>query len=200
MRVIAARGLRGLTHRAVDAEAGEPSGTTSNYFRRWDDLLAALAERIFERLSPGPAVLEQPRARPPTMASFLHYLRDIVRRTTESPGLTLALFELRIEAVRHAQLAEHMHAILKRQFEADVAFHSAAKLPGGRKEIALLHYAVDGLLLDRLGPSMASGESTDRAVQDLVSRLVIRPKRGSARPRRTTQKAQSRKKPTAARR
>ena len=33
IRILAREGARGLTHRAVDAEAGVPTGTASNYFR-----------------------------------------------------------------------------------------------------------------------------------------------------------------------
>ena len=39
-------------------------------------------------------------------------------------------------------------------------------------EVALLHYAVDGLLLDLLTTSIDAGFDTDQVVSDLVSRLV----------------------------
>ncbi len=44
--MVAARGLGGLTHRAVDAEAGLPEGTTSYYFRTRAALLVALGEFV----------------------------------------------------------------------------------------------------------------------------------------------------------
>ena len=52
--VLAREGSRGLTHRAIDAEAGVPLGTTSNYFRSREKLIAGLVERIGIRLSPTP--------------------------------------------------------------------------------------------------------------------------------------------------
>lgn len=38
--------MRGLTHRAVDAEANFPLGSTSNYFRSRDALIAGILERL----------------------------------------------------------------------------------------------------------------------------------------------------------
>jgi DNA-binding transcriptional regulator YbjK len=46
--VLASAGLRGLTHRAVDAEAGLPDGSTSNCFRSRSALLEAAVARIEE--------------------------------------------------------------------------------------------------------------------------------------------------------
>lgn len=183
LRVLARMGPRGLTHRAVDEEAEVPPGTTSNYFRSRDALLGALGERIFERLAPAAEVLAQPRALPPSRRTLRHYVEDIVRRTTAAPEITIALFELRLEATRNPELAKRLSATLTRNFAADVDFHTRARLPGGAREIALLHYAIDGLLLDRLGPSIGSGESIERAVSLLVERLVPV---GSARPRRVS--------------
>ena len=41
--------MRQLTHRAVDAAAGLPIGSTSNRFRTRDSLLVAVLRRILER-------------------------------------------------------------------------------------------------------------------------------------------------------
>ena len=46
--VLARDGLRGLTHRAVDAEAGLPGGSTSNCFRSRAALLEAVVARLEE--------------------------------------------------------------------------------------------------------------------------------------------------------
>ncbi|UMG93479.1 TetR family transcriptional regulator [Nocardioides sp. TF02-7] len=59
LAVLAREGARGLTHRAVDREAGVPTGTASNYFRSRTELVEALAHRIGERLAPEPKVLER---------------------------------------------------------------------------------------------------------------------------------------------
>ena len=43
------RGTHALTHRAVDAAAGLPAGSASNYFRTRDALLNAVVERFAAR-------------------------------------------------------------------------------------------------------------------------------------------------------
>lgn len=183
LRVLAEEGPRGLTHRAVDEEAKVPSGTTSNYFRSRDALLGALGARIYERLAPPAEVLANPRAKPPTVSSLLAYMHDIVHRITAQPELWLALLELRLAARRQPGLAAPLNATLHAGYRADVAFHAAAGLPGGAREIALLHYALDGLLLDRLSASIGSDESLDQALAMLVERVVggarIAPARGA---------------------
>ena len=47
--VLGERGIQGLSHRAVDAAAGLPTGSTSNYFRTHDALLNAVVERFAAR-------------------------------------------------------------------------------------------------------------------------------------------------------
>ncbi|WP_460525503.1 TetR/AcrR family transcriptional regulator [Flindersiella endophytica] len=46
--VIAESGLRGLTHRAVDARAGLPNGSASYYFRTRSALLQGVLSRLLE--------------------------------------------------------------------------------------------------------------------------------------------------------
>ncbi|MGK5742090.1 TetR/AcrR family transcriptional regulator [Micromonospora sp. URMC 103] len=172
LRVLAATGARGLTHRAVDAEAGVPVGTASNYFRSRDALLGALGERIMERFAPDEEVLAALAGREPSLELVTDYVRYVVARTTRQPELTRALFELRIEAVRRPDLARILEDTLRRGFRDDVTFHVAAGLPGGAFEVALLHYAVDGLLLDLLTTSVDAGFDADEVVSAFVSRLV----------------------------
>ena len=49
--VLGTSGMRRLTHRAVDAAAGLPLGSTSNRFRTREALLAGVLRRILERES-----------------------------------------------------------------------------------------------------------------------------------------------------
>lgn len=172
LRVLAREGARGLTHRAVDAEAGVPVGTASNYMRSRDALVRALVDRIGERLAPDPAVVEALSARAPSRALFADYLRDVVQRLTASPDLALALLELRLEAARRPEVREALGAWRREAFAADVAFNAAAGLPGGARELALFHYAIDGLVLDRLTTSIDAGTPTDDVVDALVAGLL----------------------------
>ncbi len=47
--VLGESGMHALTHRAVDAAAGLPAGSASNYFRSRDALLVAVVERFAAR-------------------------------------------------------------------------------------------------------------------------------------------------------
>jgi DNA-binding transcriptional regulator YbjK len=51
LRLVARDGVRALTHRAVDAEAGVPAGSTSYYARSRNELTALVVARISERLA-----------------------------------------------------------------------------------------------------------------------------------------------------
>lgn len=172
LRVLASAGARGLTHRAVDAEAGVPTGTCSNYFGSRDDLLGALAEHIFVRIGPTPERLEELASRQPGLDLLVDYIRYIVERTTAEPDLTVALFELRLESRRRPALADVLATTLRSAYREDVAFNTAQGLPGGAEEIALLHYAIDGLLLDCLTIPIDPELDRDRMADILVRRLV----------------------------
>lgn len=172
LTVLAQEGSRGLTHRAVDTAAGVPGGTTSNYFRSREALIQGLVDRIGERLAPTPEDLARRADDVPSRELFADYVRDIVRRLSADPDVTLALFALRLEAGRRPEVAAVLGAWQRAGFAADVAFHTEAGLPGGRREIALFHYAIDGLLLDRLTTPIDPETPVDDVIDDLVAGLI----------------------------
>ncbi|MGC0417584.1 TetR/AcrR family transcriptional regulator [Embleya sp. AB8] len=49
IQVIATQGLRGLTHRAVQEEAGLPNGSVTYYFKTRDQLILAVIDRMATR-------------------------------------------------------------------------------------------------------------------------------------------------------
>lgn len=170
--VLAREGSRGLTHRAIDAEAGVPIGTTSNYFRSRQSLVTGLFERIGARLAPTPSELETRASEQPSRELFADYIRDIVRRLITNREVTLALFELRLDAARRPELAASLGQWQRAGFDGDVAFNEAAGLPCGRREVALFHYAIEGLVFDRLTSPIDPGIPTDEVVDDLVAGLL----------------------------
>jgi AcrR family transcriptional regulator len=149
-----------------------PTGTASNYFRSRESLIAGLFERIGARLSPTPEELAERAPQAPSPGLFGDYLRDIVRRLLTERDVTLALFELRLESARRPELAAVLAPWMRAGFDADVAFNEAAGLPGGRREIALLHYAIDGLLLDRLTSPIDQDTPLDEIVDALVAGIL----------------------------
>lgn len=101
-------------------------------------------------------------------------MRDIAARLTANRDVTVALFELRLEAARRPEVAKSLGEWMRAGFRGDVAFNTAAGLPRGEREVALFHYAIDGLLLDRLTVSIVSEQSTDDVVEELVAALLGR--------------------------
>src|SRR5699024_8436156 len=103
---------------------------------------------------------------------FADYIRDIVRRLTENAEVTFALFELRLEGARRPEIAGMLAEWRRSGFEGDVAFNASAGLPGGAREIALFHYAIEGLVFDRLTGPLMPDTPTDEIIDDLVAGLL----------------------------
>ncbi|MEU9501968.1 TetR/AcrR family transcriptional regulator [Streptomyces sp. NPDC048196] len=123
IHLLAERGMRGLTHRAVDEAAGLPLGSTSNLARTREALLEAAVRRLAEReaavLTPAemptaaahtagpetaaagtPAVGTGPEAITDALALALH------RYLSRHRQLLLARYELALEATRRPALRE----------------------------------------------------------------------------------------------
>ena len=95
--LLAEQGSRGLTHRAVDAQAGLPKGSTSYYFRSRAELLGAAAPRLAEL---DIALVDQGGNDP---ASFMGHILD---ESLSGVGRirTLARYELMLEAARRPEI------------------------------------------------------------------------------------------------
>ena len=132
-------GARGLTHRAVDRQAGVPAGTTSNYFPTRAALVLGAAERIFELLAPDPARVKLINSNHHGVLAAMAYVEYVAERLLSSPHLTLALFELRLEAARNPAVADVLTPFLRSGLVADQTFHDTAGLLGGPQEVQLLH-------------------------------------------------------------
>lgn len=171
--LLSARGARGLTYRAVDAEAAVPLGTTSNYFRSRAILLGEVGRRIYERLWPSTEYLDAARRHRPSRKRLITLMQDLVRRIEAQRELYLAFLELRLEATRTPELRGPLAEVLRRDFADNLAFHLSAKLPGGEREIALLTIAMTGLIVDRLTmPEVVPIGDADAFIAMLVERLV----------------------------
>lgn len=104
--VVGRGGLRALTHRAVDAEAGLPQGSCSAYLRTRSALHAALGEFVEARLRADVEAVSAKIAACPgdpasaaaeTTALFVAWLRD--------RELVVTRLELALEAARDTELA-----------------------------------------------------------------------------------------------
>lgn len=110
LALLAERGMRGLTHRAVDEAAALPQGSTSNLARTRQALLELAVRRLADREARVLALHEMPDpsagAGPLTDALALAAHRAL----TNNRALTLARYELALEATRRPELRAYFDA------------------------------------------------------------------------------------------
>ncbi|MFD9540161.1 TetR/AcrR family transcriptional regulator [Streptomyces sp. NPDC060022] len=125
LTLLAERGMRGLTHRAVDERAGLPQGSTSNHARTRQALLEAAVRRLAEReaqvLAPG----ELPADGAPGSAAT-GLARALHRYLTGHPELLVCRYELALEATRRPELRAFYDAAGRQFREPLVALMTAA--------------------------------------------------------------------------
>lgn len=173
IEVLAREGARGLTFRAVDAEAQVPTGTASNYFAARDDLLTQAGGRIYERMRPDDATMEAMLTGPATRARTAELVREVVDRVSAFSTGYLALLELRLEATRRPALRAVLTARVGEDVEANVAAHLAAGLPGDADAVRMIYLATNWLVVERLTlPDVFPKEQAGDLITALVERLL----------------------------
>ncbi|MEU3911024.1 TetR family transcriptional regulator [Streptomyces sp. NPDC029721] len=166
IEVLAREGSRGLTLRAVDKEAGVPTGTASNYFAHRGQLLSQILRRTRERLAPDPAETAGP-------LDTVELLRRLLGRLRREPSIQTAVLELRLEATRRPELREELSAFLAAELEANIAWHLEAGLPGDRQGVELLYFAMQGLIVDDLTvPALLDAHPVEPLLGVMVERLL----------------------------
>jgi DNA-binding transcriptional regulator YbjK len=147
IEVIAAEGMRGLTHRAVDRAAGLPVGSTSYYARTRAALLELAITRMVELDS---VELDTAELEPPAggMAEFL--AATVHLAITEGRTRMLARYEFALEAVRRPELraAYDRGGLLLRRRCAEIL--EAAGSPAPERHTRVLIGWLDGSIFDAL--------------------------------------------------
>ncbi|WP_405426965.1 TetR/AcrR family transcriptional regulator [Streptomyces erythrochromogenes] len=180
--LVAAAGLRGLTHRAVDGAAVLPAGSTSYYFRTRTALIAACYQRLAELdladVDDGNPAGSAPPVRavpPPDREAAAAALAGLLYRwLTVGRERQLARFELSLEAARNPELQADLHRA--GQGARVRAAGIAAALGSDRPEEAaeLLVAWTEGLLYDRLAGALArSRPAPDLAELTAVARRML---------------------------
>ncbi|MFE5818326.1 TetR/AcrR family transcriptional regulator [Streptomyces sp. NPDC056479] len=172
--VLAREGARGLTFRAVDAEAGVPVGTASNYFTGRDDLLRQIDARLHVRLAPDPEVIAGLLTRPKDRSLVTAFMHDLMDRATRDRTGYLALLEMRLEATRRPELRASFTRSVRGDLTEGIEFHRGAGLPGGDEVVTVLYLAMLGLILEHLTlPDVLDGVLPGVSVPDgLVERVA----------------------------
>lgn len=171
--VLAEEGARGLTFRAVDARAGVPVGTASNYFSSRDDLFMQTGARIHSRMTPDPAQVEQALRPTPSRELVAELMHWLVRRMTDDRTGYLAMLELRLEATRRPELRTRLTGTIRTSFEESAAFHRDAGLPGDHSAFLVLHLAMTGVLLEHFTlPDVLGDIALDALVETVVEQII----------------------------
>ncbi|MEV4428488.1 TetR/AcrR family transcriptional regulator [Streptomyces sp. R-07] len=173
IEVLADEGARGLTFRAVDARAGVPTGTSSNYFSDRDQLLSQVADRIFVRLTPEPGAIDAALLPAPSRALVVELMRWLARRMTAERTCYLGLFELRLEAARRPGLQKRFTEVLRADLDLNIRLHLDSGMPGDADTVRVLYVALTGLLLDHFTvPGLLGDRDLDDMIETVVSRIV----------------------------
>ncbi|MFJ5991639.1 TetR/AcrR family transcriptional regulator [Lentzea sp. NPDC092896] len=139
IQILAVEGGRGLTHRAIDREAGVPIGTTKNYFPTRESVLTACAARM---TSLHQAAVQRLRETTPldiTATDVAELYPALLRRAVaDDPTQMLAMVELYLEAVRRPGVREALSGMVLANAEAGAALQQAAGLPSTVRDTGLL--------------------------------------------------------------
>lgn len=151
VRVLARTGLRGLTHRAVDGEAGMPQGTTSAYMRTRLALLTRLTEFVTEHFSHDIQELTRAIEEHRGVEGFeVQQTAAMLRSWLLEPEMLVARVELTLEGSRQPEIEQITRDQL-RQLE-DIVEH--AMVTGGhehsRARASTLIASLDGVLMHAL--------------------------------------------------
>ena len=156
LTLLAERGMRGLTHRAVDEAAGLPLGSTSNVARTRQALLELAVRRHAEREARVLALTEMPdpsggpRALADGLALAVH------RSLTRHRELLIARYELALEATRRPELRafyDRTGAVFKEQL---TALLTAVGSPDPARHVLSLVAWADGLMFSCAAGSFSS--------------------------------------------
>jgi DNA-binding transcriptional regulator YbjK len=166
IHLVATRGLRGLTHRAVDEQAGLPQGSTSYYLRTRSELLTACVNRMLVR--------DLSAQIPMDLAPQDLLVEMVVGLVRERTDDLVARYELSLEASRQPELRD---AIIQggRQLRDGLAGMLAALgIPDAEVAAWPVAAMMDGLMYDRVAGAgtTLSPEAFESAVRRSLAALL----------------------------
>ncbi|WP_455361600.1 TetR/AcrR family transcriptional regulator [Streptomyces sp. SYSU K21746] len=154
---VATAGLRGLTHRAVDAAADLPAGSTSYYFRTRSALISACYLRLAELSVADVDRWEADHGRPDDLDSAAGALAALLHHwLTAARDRQLARFELSLEATRRPELRADLRTAGLAARSRAAALLAALGAPRPAPAADLLVAWTDGLLYDWLAGALAA--------------------------------------------
>lgn len=161
--VLASQGSRGLTHRAVDAAAGLPPGSTSYYLRTRGALLQAVVDRMVELDLSVLGAVKLPADIPAAARMIAAMLTDFL---THSRKRTLARYELSMESSRYPELHETVVSGGRGLRELSVVLLGKLGSADPQRHARMLVAFCDGVLFDSL---VGAGSGHPPTEAELVS-------------------------------
>lgn len=147
-RVVADKGMRGLTHRAVDSEAGVPQGSTSAYFRTRDALVTALTEHLAARLSADVGRVEaEIDKRPKDLDNAVEHTLALLNAWYDDETFTGARLELRMAARREPAVLEVYRPSHQALIDLTARIVDRIGLDHPRERAVTLLDAIDGVFV-----------------------------------------------------
>ncbi|MEU3745791.1 MULTISPECIES: TetR/AcrR family transcriptional regulator [Streptomyces] len=150
------RGMRGLTHRAVDERAGLPQGSTSNHARTRQALLETAVRRQVhwearvltpDELPGGGPDAERGAGTPPTADTLAEALTLALHRyLTDHRALLVSRYELALEATRRPELRAFFDAAGSAFHGPLIAMMTAAGSPAPERHALSLVAWCEGLM------------------------------------------------------
>lgn len=139
IQILAVEGGRGLTHRAIDREAGVPIGTTKNYFPTREAILTAAAARMTALHRAAVDRLRETTPADVSASDVAELYPALLRRAVaDDPTQMLAMVELYLEAVRRPGVREALSGMVLANAEAAATLQQAAGLPSTVRDTGLL--------------------------------------------------------------
>lgn len=167
VRVVASRGLRGLTFRAVAAEAGVNNTLIAHHFGTRDKLLAAALEWSGDRTL--------------AAADLSEYATDaeafraaLVANVLSEPDVEIFQFEMILESSRRPELQASVRALYNRYVAALAAGREKLGAPSSEALNLALFAALDGLMLQYVSRSITA-EQLEAAVTALGIAVTAAP-------------------------
>ncbi|MEO3794355.1 TetR family transcriptional regulator C-terminal domain-containing protein [Nonomuraea sp. B10E15] len=180
--LLAERGMRGLTHRAVDEAAGLPPGSTSNLARTRAALLELTLSRLteLEIRALGPAYTTARNGTLGAQADMADTVAEGLHIQIRDRRRALARYELALEATRRPELREIYDAAGSRFRDPAVALLAAQ---GSRDPVRHARQLVafsEGLMFDAIvgAGGTPTFEELRQAVEDFLAGMLGRPSRG----------------------
>lgn len=174
LAVIDAEGLRGLTHRRLEAEAGLARGSARYHLGTNDQIIAAALEHAALRdFGVIEAALTQLGldALAGSQASFPKMAAALVSALLENPGAIRARYELLLEATRRPSLTAEARRWRAQFVDTSERLGRAAGVEDPHTTAVILVGTIDGLVLD----AIITGRATAPELAELAVTAILRP-------------------------